>query len=81
MELDWNQIVMRGKSGIGVSEDEALAITDLRETDELIAMLEGSGGRLAPTTRATRSTPAASRTPSRVGVQSVHDVPVGALLD
>ena len=42
MELDWNQIVMRGKSGIGVSESEALAITKLRETDELIAMLEAA---------------------------------------
>ena len=31
MELDWNQIVMRGKSGIGVSEADALAITGLRE--------------------------------------------------
>ena len=42
MELDWNQIVARGKSGIGVSEAEALAITELRETDELIALLEAA---------------------------------------
>ena len=42
MELDWNQIVMRGKSGIGVSEAEALAITGLRETDELIALLDAA---------------------------------------
>jgi biotin synthase len=39
MVLDWEAIVARGKQGVGVSEREALAITELRETDDLQAMM------------------------------------------
>ena len=39
MVLDWEAIVARGKRGIGVSENEALAITELRETEDLQAMM------------------------------------------
>ena len=39
MKLDWEAIVTRGKQGVGVSEDEALAITEIRETEDLQAMM------------------------------------------
>jgi len=42
MQLDWEEIIQRGKQGIGVSESEALAITALRETEDLQAMLAAS---------------------------------------
>lgn len=42
MTLDWQDIIDRGKQGIGVSEDEAIAITALRETEELQALLHAA---------------------------------------
>ncbi|MEC8193930.1 MAG: biotin synthase BioB [Myxococcota bacterium] len=39
MTLDWHDIVTRGKRGIGLSESEALAVTELRETADLQAMM------------------------------------------
>jgi biotin synthase len=42
MQLDWNDIVARGVRGVGVSEAEALAITALRETEDLQAMLDAA---------------------------------------
>ena len=40
--LDWVDIVERGKKGIGISEQEALFITDLTETEDLQALLDAS---------------------------------------
>ena len=34
-ELDWNDILRRGKAGIGISEDEAQALSELEEEDKL----------------------------------------------
>jgi biotin synthase len=42
MELDWNDIIDRGLRGIGISEEEALAITDIVETTDLNAMLDAA---------------------------------------
>ena len=42
MQLDWNDIVERGRQGIGVSEQEALCITQLVETRDLNEMLSAS---------------------------------------
>ncbi len=40
--LDWVDIVARGKKGIGISEQEALAITELCRSDDLQALMDAS---------------------------------------
>ena len=40
--LNWTDIIERGKQGIGISEAEALSITDLRESLDLHALLDAA---------------------------------------
>ena len=40
--LNWPDIIARGKSGVGISEQEALAISELTETPDLQALLDAS---------------------------------------
>ena len=40
--LNWTDIIDRGKSGVGISADEAMAISELTESPDLQAMLDAS---------------------------------------
>ena len=40
--LNWADIIVRGKSGVGISEPEALAIAALTEAPDLQALLDAS---------------------------------------
>jgi len=42
VQLDWNDIRTRGEQGIGISEAEAIRITEIDTHDELMALLEAA---------------------------------------
>ena len=46
MTLNWDDIVARGKEGVGISEQEALAITAIDSDADLEALM---GGYASPT--------------------------------